>query len=137
MPAKKDKPQYSVAQNCAYIVKNLWRWEKRPLLLSAARIPPMVLLPLLMVWMPRVVLDGLDRRVSPGSFALSVGSVALAIVLCSVWNRGLEGRLTLATMPSRMQYMAQIMEKNLTFDYEWCESDEGRRSMGRAAQSRC
>ncbi len=132
MAGKKDKPQYSMAQNIAYILKNLWRWERWVLLVSAARIPAMVALPLLMVWMPRVVLDGLTRHVQPGEFVLSAGLAAAAIVVCSVWNRWLEGRLTLATSPSRMQYTFLIVQKSLTCDYEWTQSAEGRKSMEKA-----
>lgn len=131
----KTKPSYSIRQNIGYILKNIWRWNKKLFFLSTARIPPLVLLPLLAILMPKIVIDCLTKKVEPETLALDVGLITLGIVVCSILNQYLEGWLSWNTVPNRTRYVCLINQKILDTDYENLESPEAQKKLGKATQA--
>ena len=53
---QKSKPKYSTLENTIYLIKNIWKWEKFLFLLCILQIPATVIIPLLGIYLPKVLI---------------------------------------------------------------------------------
>ena len=130
----KSKPSYSIGQNIVYVLKNLWHWDKKLFLMSAARIPALVILPFLAILMPKLVLDCLSAHVSPAYLTCVVALVTLGMGLCSVLGQYLGSKLYFSIAAIRINYLYWINLKTLDIDYENLEDPEGQKKNERAIE---
>lgn len=62
------KKEYGVIQNIYYLMKNMWKWEKGLFLSSSLQIPITVIIPLIGIYLPKVLIDSITGKESVGEF---------------------------------------------------------------------
>ncbi|QAT39680.1 hypothetical protein [Clostridium sp. JN-9] len=69
----KVKPKFSIFENTAYLIKNIWKWDKKLFLLCFLQIITTVIIPLLGIYLPKVVIDSVSAHVSVSKLMINVG----------------------------------------------------------------
>ena len=80
----KKKPKYSTWENTIYLLKNIWKWDKSLFLLSTIQIPAIVIIPLLGIYLPKVLIDSIVEGVSISQLMTNIGIPILGIILLNV-----------------------------------------------------
>ncbi len=133
--SKRTQPSYSMWQNINYVLKNLWIFERKLFLMATARVPLLVVLPLLAILMPKLVLDCLTAKVGPGRLVEVVGLVSLGMIVCSFLNQYFNGRISIEVVSNRAHYVSLISQKTLNTDYENLENPEGQKKQQKAFEA--
>ncbi|RAP73764.1 ABC transporter ATP-binding protein [Paenibacillus montanisoli] len=119
----KEKEAYSPWSNIVYSMRLHWR--ARPLTLICCVVSAIVgvALPFVNILMPKIVIDNLTARVTPGEFIVSVGVMALllAALSCAKSYADLITNESVGTI-SILKHLQATMHKHLTMDFEVLES---------------
>ncbi|MCL1630587.1 ABC transporter ATP-binding protein/permease [Sporolactobacillus sp. CPB3-1] len=130
-----QKPSYSTVQNIGYVLKNMWHWNRKLFFAAAARVPFLVFLPFLGIFMPKLVIDCLTAKVSPWHFASFIGLMTLAILVCNTLGRYLDAWLQWNVTGNRIHYIELMQQKMMDTDYGNLESPEGQNKREKAHQA--
>ncbi|WP_093750677.1 hypothetical protein [Tepidimicrobium xylanilyticum] len=61
---KKTKPKHFTWNNTVYLIKNLWTWDKILFLICGVQIVVTVVIPLLEIYLPKILLDSMPSNVN-------------------------------------------------------------------------
>ena len=61
MQQKTQTKKYTTWQNTIYMLKKVWGWSKKDILISLLHIPPSVISPLILVVLSKILVDCLTR----------------------------------------------------------------------------
>lgn len=121
-----------VFDNVKYMMKNWIKWDKRSLWYLAIRVPAMVFLPLLTAYVPKAMIDCIQKQVSVGELVLTVSFLSLTIA-CTTWlNPFMQEKINGSARITRMRYAMQSFRKTMYTDFINVESIEGREKQERA-----
>ena len=115
---EKAKQPYSYFSNLRFVCSEQWRFRKSYIFAAAAATPMASLSSVLAAFLPKVVLDCVERHVSPAELVWKVGALALCTVLLVAANN-----LLTAYCDSSMQiaqnnfWRMQITDKIMDMDY--------------------
>ncbi|MBR5619592.1 MAG: ABC transporter ATP-binding protein [Clostridia bacterium] len=115
---EKAKQPYSYFSNLRFVCSEQWRFRKSYIFAAAAATPMASLSSVLAAFLPKVVLDCIERHVSPAELVWKVGALALCTVLLVAANN-----LLTAYCDSSMQiaqnnfWRMQITDKIMDMDY--------------------
>lgn len=118
MNLNNNKNKYNTLQNTMYLIKNMWRWNKALLLLSIIQIPMKVMIPLLGIYIPKLLVDSI---INDGSLQHLLRSIVLPIVgliALTVMSRVVSAIISGKAPSYRVRYMKLISEKILDTDFE-------------------
>ena len=132
MEKKKNKPKYSTVQNFSYIIKNLWQWDKKLFFLSLVQIPTTVSIPLLSIYLPKIVIDSVLKHVTAIHLIFNVGTVILFIIMLNVILSFSVSISDFSRISYRFKYWEMLNEKALDTDYENIESPSGQNKFTKA-----
>lgn len=110
----------------------IWANNKLLILLSAAQIPFLVLLPYLKAFMPKVIIESISKHFSAVQFVLAVALISLAVLLFSVAVEWLSGRTEWYNKVFVNTLLKYLDEKTLTTDYENIEKMTGQQKRQKA-----
>ena len=123
--SEKKKPSYSVFQNLKFVFSNIWKWDKAMLLLCLIRVPIIVILPLLGVYMSKVVVDIVTHQASVERLLLYILIISAAMLVLNLLNNTLSPEIECRAFSNRFKYLNLWNEKNMDADYENIEGSEG------------
>lgn len=115
---KKNKPKYSTLKNTIYVIKNIWKWDKILFLLCFLQIPTTVIIPLLAIYIPKLVIDSATKNVAANQLLLNVAAPIIIIIVLSVLQNALSSITYFRAISYRNRYGQLIIEKILDTDYE-------------------
>ena len=73
------KRRSELLDNIGYMLKNWYAWHRRSYLYLAARIPAMIVVPMLSAYAPKIMMDSIAEQVSVGTLVVRVALLCLGI----------------------------------------------------------
>lgn len=132
---EKSKPKYSTIQNSIYLVKNIWKWDKTLFLLCFLQIPATVIIPLLGIYMPKIVIDSATSHVSVSKLMLNVSIPVIGIIALNLLLNICSSITNFRGISYRLKYMQMIADKTMDTDYENIDSPAGQEKFMKANMS--
>ena len=118
MRKKKEKQPYSYLSNLRFVIAAQWRFRKSYIFAAAAATPMAALSSVLAAFLPKVVLDCIERRVLPAELVWKVGALSACTVLLVVANNLLTAYCNNSMQISQNSFWRmQIMNKIMDMDY--------------------
>lgn len=113
--------------NTRYMFRNWYVWSKKSLLLSVLRVPVSIVVPAITAYIPKVLIDALERNMEPTKLIATVGAFCALVATISWLDPFLEEKATAAAKAIQANYRILAFQKILRTDYVNLESYEGRR----------
>ncbi len=127
-----DPPPYPPLKNIGFMLGMIARWDKAIFLLGALLIPALVVLPLLSIYLSKVVVEAVTTAADPLDFVLIVLLFSASIFLCNVIINVCDDILRSRSTLIRFRYINLCSEKIMDTDFANIESSEGQDKMKRA-----
>ena len=119
-------------ENIKYMVKNWIAWDKKSLVYFLIRVPALVFQPIVTAYIPKAMIDCIEKGVTVGRLTLVVGLLSLLLTI-TIWLDPFMKELILGgARIVRMRYAVAAFEKNLSTDYANIENLEMREKQKRA-----
>ncbi len=115
---EKAKQPYSYFSNLRFVCSEQWRFRKSYIFAAAAATPMASLSSVLAAFLPKVVLDCIERHVSPAELVWKVGALALCTVLLVAANNLLTAFCSTSMQIAENSFWRmQITDKIMDMDY--------------------
>lgn len=129
---QQETQKYTTWQNTVYMLKKVWGWSKKDILISLLHIPPSVISPLILVVLSKILVDCLSGEVTPVQLITTVGVAILIYGACCWLDKFIGGRMFLVNTQTRYHLKMDEFYKTMDTDYENIES-----ACGRILRERC
>lgn len=133
--AEKSKPKYSTIKNTIYLIKNIWKWDKGLFLLCTIQIPATVIIPLLGIYLPKIVIDSVTRHASVSKLMMAIGIPVLGIIALNVLINTSSSMTRSKATSYRFNYVQLLIDKTLDTDFENIDGSTGQEKMEKAFMS--
>lgn len=130
--AANQKPEYSTFQNTVYLIKNIWKWDKILFLLCFLQIPATVIIPLLGIYIPKILIDSAVRHVSTADMLINAGLPILAIIFLNLILNTSASITKYRGISYRMKYLQLLSDKTIDTDFENIDGPEGQEKREKA-----
>lgn len=120
--------------NIKYMLKNWIAWDKKSPVYFLIRVPALVFQPIVTAYIPKAMIDCIEKGVTVGRLTLVVGLLSLLVVLTTWLAPFMQELLNGSARIIRMRYAVLAFEKNLHTDYTNIESRGGREKNKRAME---
>lgn len=118
--------------NLKYMLKKWMSWDKKSVLYFIIRIPAMVLQPIITAYIPKAMIDCIEKGVSIERLILVVALLSLLLTF-TIWiDPFMKELIRGGARIVRMRYAVMAFRKNLSTDYVNIESLEGKELHKRA-----
>lgn len=121
-------------ENVKYMLANWLKWDKRSLIYFLIRVPALVLQPIVTAYIPKAMIDCIDKGATVGRLTLVVGLLSVLVVLTTWLAPFMQELLNGSARIIRMRYAVLAFRKNLNTDYTNIENPEGREKNKRAME---
>lgn len=121
-------------ENVKYMLANWLKWDKRSLIYFLIRVPALVLQPIVTAYIPKAMIDCIDKGATVGRLTLVVGLLSVLVVLTTWLAPFMQELLNGSARIIRMRYAVLAFRKNLNTDYTNIESPKGREKNKRAME---
>lgn len=118
--------------NLKYMLKNWMSWDKLSLLYFFIRVPALVLQPLVTAYIPKAMIDCIEKGVTTERLILVVALLSLLLTFTIWMDPFMKELIRGGARIVRMRYAVMAFRKNLSTDYVNIESLEGREMHKRA-----
>ncbi|MGN1443176.1 MAG: ABC transporter ATP-binding protein [Acutalibacteraceae bacterium] len=117
-----------------YMLHNWKEWDSKSIFIFILRVPALVLGPILTAYIPKAIIDCINKESSVKELTVTVALLSVGVALTTWLGPFLQELLSGSARVIRMRYAVKAFEKNLTADYMKIESLEGREKNKRAAE---
>lgn len=117
-----------------YMLQNWKEWDGKSIMIFILRVPALVLGPILTAYIPKAMIDCINRKASVKELTVTVALLSVGVALTTWLGPFLQELLLGSARVIRMRYAVKAFEKNLTADYMTIEALEGREKNKRAAE---
>ena len=121
-------------ENVKYMLTNWLKRDKRSLIYFLIRVPALVLQPIVTAYIPKAMIDCIDKGATVGRLTLVVGLLSVLVVLTTWLAPFMQELLNGSARIIRMRYAVLAFRKNLNTDYTNIENPEGREKNKRAME---
>lgn len=118
--------------NLKYMLKNWMNWDKSSLLYFLIRVPALVLQPIVTAYIPKAMIDCIEKGVTTERLILVVALLSLLLTFTIWMDPFMKELIRGGARIVRMRYAVMAFRKNLCADYVNIESLEGRELHKRA-----
>ena len=118
--------------NLKYMLSNWIEWDKKSLLFFFVRVPALVLQPIVTAYIPKAMIDCIEKGVTTERLILVVALLSLLLTFTIWMNPFMKELIRGGARIVRMRYAVMAFRKNLSTDYVNIESLEGRELHKRA-----
>lgn len=119
-------------ENIKYMLKNWIAWDKKSLIYFLIRVPALVLQPIVTAYIPKAMIDCIEKGVSIERLILVVALLSLLLTF-TIWiDPFMKELIRGGARIVRMRYAVMAFRKNLSTDYVNIESLEGKELHKRA-----
>ena len=112
--------------NLKYMLSNWIEWDKKSLLFFFVRVPALVLQPIVTVYIPKAMIDCIEKGITTERLILVVALLSVLVALTTWLAPFMQELLNGSARIIRMRYAIMAFRKNLNTDYINIESFEGR-----------
>lgn len=127
-----SKPKYSTFENTIYLIRNIWRWDKVLFLFCLIQIPATVIIPLLGIYIPKIVIDSAVHHLCISQFLINVGIPVLGMISLNVLQNVSSSMTGLRGISYRIKYVGLITKKTLDTDFQNIDSPAGQKRFSKA-----
>ena len=124
--------EYKSFENMFYLIKGIWKKDKWLFFIMGIQIPATVIIPLLGIYLPKIIIDSVINRAEISYILLKVFPIILGIVvstfIISASKQILQGRGSMY----RVGYINDIGMKSIDTDFENIDGPEGKTKIVRA-----
>lgn len=131
--AQKSKPKYSTFTNIMYLIKNIWKWDKKLFFLCMLKIPVTVIIPLLQIYLPKVLIDSVSKNMSISKLIGNIGIPIIGIIFLNVLLNAVSSEIEPKKINYRLNYLRLFTYKMLDTDYENIDGAAGQKKFMKAA----
>ncbi len=121
-----------IKDNIRYLLSNWLKWDKKSLKFFFLWIPALVLQPLVTAYIPKAMIDAINKGVTVGNMTLIVALLSLLLTLTIWLDPFMKELVRGGARIVRMRYAILAFRKTLSADYVDIESLEGREKQKRA-----
>ena len=121
-------------ENVKYMLTNWLKWDKKSLIYFLVRVPALVFQPIVTAYIPKAMIDCIDKGATVGRLTLVVGLLSVLVVLTTWLAPFMQELLNGSARIIRMRYAVLAFRKNLNTDYTNIENPEGREKNKRAME---
>lgn len=115
---KKQRSRYRYVGNLRFFVGEQWRFRKSYLLAAAAAAPMDAVYSVAAAFLPKVVLDCIERQTSAGELLLRVGLMTLLFVLARITGNALNAYCNNSRLlAEHCLWLPKLFEKSMDMDY--------------------
>lgn len=125
-------PPYPPLKNIGFMLNKIVQWDKSMFLWGTLLVPALVLLPLLSVYMSKLVVEAVTTAKTPLDFIFIVLLFSASIFFCNVIVNSCEHILRSKSTLIRFRYINLCSEKIMDTDFANIESADGQNKMKRA-----
>ena len=118
--------------NLKYMLSNWIEWDKKSLLFFFVRVPALVLQPIVTAYIPKAMIDCIEKGVTKERLILVVALLSLLLTFTIWMDPFMKELIRGGARIVRMRYAVMAFRKNLSTDYVSIESLEGRELHKRA-----
>lgn len=118
--------------NLEYMLSNWIEWDKKSLLFFFVRVPALVLQPIVTAYIPKAMIDCIEKGVTTEQLILVVALLSLLLTFTIWMDPFMKELIRGGARIVRMRYAVMAFRKNLWADYVNIESLEGRELQKRA-----
>lgn len=118
--------------NLKYMLSNWIEWDKKSLLFFFVRVPALVLHPIVTAYIPKAMIDCIEKGVTTERLILVVALLSLLLTFTIWMDPFMKELIRGGARIVRMRYAVMAFRKNLSTDYVSIESLEGRELHKRA-----
>ncbi len=118
--------------NLKYMLSNWIEWDKKSLLFFFVRVPALVLQPIVTAYIPKAMIDCIEKGVTTERLILVVALLSLLLTFTIWMDPFMKELIRGGARIVRMRYAVIAFRKNLSTDYVNIESLEGRELHKRA-----
>ena len=118
--------------NLKYMLSNWIEWDKKSLLFFFVRVPALVLQPIVTAYLPKAMIDCIEKGVTTEQLILVVALLSLLLTFTIWMDPFMKELIRGGARIVRMRYAVMAFRKNLWADYVNIESLEGRELQKRA-----
>lgn len=118
--------------NLKYMLSNWIEWDKKSLLFFFVRVPALVLQPIVTAYIPKAMIDCIEKGVTTERLILVVALLSLLLTFTIWMDPFMKELIRGGARIVRMRYAVMAFRKNLSTDYVSIESLEGRELHKRA-----
>ena len=118
--------------NLKYMLSNWIEWDKKSLLFFFVRVPALVLQPIVTTYIPKAMIDCIEKGVTTERLILVVALLSLLLTFTIWMDPFMKELIRGGARIVRMRYAVMAFRKNLSTDYVSIESLEGRELHKRA-----
>lgn len=118
--------------NLKYMLSNWIEWDKKSLLFFFVRVPALVLQPIVTAYIPKAMIDCIEKGVTTERLILVVALLSLLLTFTIWMDPFMKELIRGGARIVRMRYAVMAFRKNLSKDYVSIESLEGRELHKRA-----
>lgn len=126
---------YSTRQNTAYLIKNMWLWDKPLFVLSSLQAPLLIGTAFIGIWLPKAILDTALNSGTVRSMLLQLLLPLVLLLLASVAKTAIKQWCYLRKITYRMKYALLLSEKALSTDFENIDGAEGQERFSLAQEA--
>ena len=121
-------------ENVKYMLTNWLKWDKKSLIYFLVRVPALVFQPIVTAYIPKAMIDCIDKGATVGRLTLVVGLLSVLVVLTTWLAPFMQELLNGSARIIRMRYAVLAFRKNLNTDYTNIENPKGREKNKRAME---
>ncbi len=118
--------------NLKYMLSHWIEWDKKSLLFFFVRVPALVLQPIVTAYIPKAMIDCIEKGVTTERLILVVALLSLLLTFTIWMDPFMKELIRGGARIVRMRYAVMAFRKNLSTDYVSIESLEGRELHKRA-----
>ena len=121
----KKNPKYGVIQNTYYLIKGIWKWDKLLFLLGAIQIPITVIIPLLGIYLPKILIDSITENIVVSRFLINIGMPIMGMIILTIILKSSSAITDLRKSTYRLSYIISQMDKTVDTDFENIDGPKG------------
>ena len=122
--------------NCAYMYNTIWRHDKHFLLVSILQVPLWIANTLLQLYIPKVILDGIENEISVFEYIKRVILIILCMALCQLITSGLNQSIKHGSFKLNLTVFQKKLDlRSLNINYNEFVSPKGKNDQFKAIMS--
>ncbi|MGN0405544.1 MAG: ABC transporter ATP-binding protein [Bariatricus sp.] len=122
MKMKEEKRSYSLLQNVWYVLKHMWKWDKKDVFWLAFAVPGTVFISLLETYMAKTVVQLVTEHASPWKLVLYVILFSAGILLLYCIDNIASSRSLTGCSAGDDRFLLLYWERYMQVDYEKLEN---------------
>lgn len=128
----KEKPKYTTLKNTIYLIHNIWKWDKVLFFLCIIQIPVTVAIPLVGIYLPKILIDSVTSNLGPMQLIVRIGIPILALIILTIILKMISEVTKVKGSISRLKYIQMQVDKVIDTDFENIDGPKGQEKFMKA-----